>query len=292
MIDFDPLDDVALLALGVLPEAEARAARERLTTDAAAAAEYRELRVVADALGLSAEADATTLSSAQSARMRAAVFAKLGLTASDEAAPSSARSGDAPAAASPAYVNGIANGAPSTAAPVGNRRRVGRARPWFARSEFLAAAAVVLAALFGLDDLRARDVASRAQAVADVSRGRIASAQDAADAAARAFRIASDATSHHYAIPQGSVVAGHGGLVLALAKLPPPPAGKVYQAWTLARGSTAMSPSVTFRPSADGSVLIDLPVDASGLTAVAVSVEPEGGSAAPTTKPTFVRTLG
>jgi len=36
---------------------------------------------------------------------------------------------------------------------------------------------------------------------------------------------------------------------------------------------------------------VQLPVNASGLAAVALSVEPEGGSKAPTSKPTFIQPL-
>jgi anti-sigma-K factor RskA len=286
MSEFDPLDDAALLALGVLPESEARAARGRIAGDAAALAEYHELRSVADAVGLSADADADAdLSAASAARMRASVLAAVRATLSGE------RSSDA---VHPHVVNGVAtNGtAPVSVGSLAERAERRRARPWYARVELLATAAVLVAALIGADDLHERDVAARASALADGSAARIAAAQDAAAQAARAFRISSDGDARRYPIPQGSVVAGHRGIVLALAKLPAPPPGKVYQAWTLARGSTAMTPSVTFRPGADGSALVEVPTDASGLAAVAVSVEPEGGSPAPTSKPTFVRTLG
>jgi hypothetical protein len=50
-----------------------------------------------------------------------------------------------------------------------------------------------------------------------------------------------------------------------------------------------MTPSVTFSPNQNGTTLVPIPVDAGQTAAVAVSVEPEGGSRQPTTKPAFVQ---
>jgi anti-sigma-K factor RskA len=101
---------------------------------------------------------------------------------------------------------------------------------------------------------------------------------------------ASDAK--RYAVPYGTVVTRGASVYLALDALPPLPRGKVYQAWTLARGATAMTPSVTFAPNADGTTLVPLGADARATAAVAVSVEPDGGSRQPTTKPAFVQPFG
>lgn len=95
--------------------------------------------------------------------------------------------------------------------------------------------------------------------------------------------VASDANRYPFA--KGEVLTRGSRLYVALRALPAPPQGKVYQAWTLARGSKKMRPSVTFRPSNDGVAVIALPVDASTIIAVAVSVEPMGGSRQPTTAP-------
>jgi anti-sigma-K factor RskA len=73
--------------------------------------------------------------------------------------------------------------------------------------------------------------------------------------------------------------------------LPAPPKGKVYQAWTLRTGATRMSPSVTFVPNMGGVAVVPIPVDASSIAAVAVSIEPDGGSKQPTSAPTFVLKL-
>lgn len=93
--------------------------------------------------------------------------------------------------------------------------------------------------------------------------------------------------AQHYGVSNGEVVRSGAHLYLAMRLMPAPPAGKVYQAWTLPQGSKRMAPSVTFTPRG-GQVLLRLPVDANRISAVAVSVEPAGGSAQPTSKPVFV----
>src|SRR5665213_2224766 len=101
---------------------------------------------------------------------------------------------------------------------------------------------------------------------------------------------ASDAK--RYTVAYGTVVTRGAHVYLALTSLPPLTRGKVYQAWTLARGAKTVAPSVVFTPSENGLTLVPLRADARSLAAVAVSVEPEGGSRQPTTKPTFVQPLG
>jgi anti-sigma-K factor RskA len=86
-------------------------------------------------------------------------------------------------------------------------------------------------------------------------------------------------------------VTSGGRVYLALRGLPAPPPGKVYQAWTLRRGAKAVAPSITFNPDPSGITLVELPEPASNLAAVALSVEPAGGSEAPTSTPAFVRPL-
>lgn len=96
--------------------------------------------------------------------------------------------------------------------------------------------------------------------------------------------------SQRYAVKDGEVVRHGDRIYLAMRGLPPPPPGKVYQAWTLPAGSKTVVPSVTFAPSG-GSVIVRLPVNAASIAAVAVSVEPKGGSKQPTSTPMFVRPL-
>lgn len=102
--------------------------------------------------------------------------------------------------------------------------------------------------------------------------------------------IIADMTSpgaQHYAVTGGQVLRAGDRVYIAMRNAPRLPAGKVYQAWTLPQGSKRMAPSVTFVPE-KGRVLLRLPVNAAQIAAVAVSVEPVGGSAQPTSKPVFV----
>jgi hypothetical protein len=88
-----------------------------------------------------------------------------------------------------------------------------------------------------------------------------------------------------YRFGRGSVVVHGRNLYIAMHALAQLPKGKVYQAWTLPKGSKTMAPSITFRPGASGETVLRLPVSANAVVAVAVSVEPAGGSKQPTTKP-------
>jgi anti-sigma-K factor RskA len=80
----------------------------------------------------------------------------------------------------------------------------------------------------------------------------------------------------------GSLVVGPSGKgVLVVAGLEPAPAGRTYEAWVV-RGGTA-EPAGTFPGGGTSVVRLDRPVPDGAV--VAVTVEPAGGSAQPTTKP-------
>jgi anti-sigma-K factor RskA len=74
-------------------------------------------------------------------------------------------------------------------------------------------------------------------------------------------------------------------------RLKPVPAGKAYQLWFIKDGAPV--PSVTFKPEQDGHATVEkIPVPESGtLSAAAVTVEPEGGSAQPTSPIVMVGAL-
>ncbi|MHB8146188.1 MAG: anti-sigma factor, partial [Vulcanimicrobiaceae bacterium] len=97
-----------------------------------------------------------------------------------------------------------------------------------------------------------------------------------------------DDNAQRFPVNGGDVVRVRDKLYITMHDVPAPPRGKVYQAWTLPKGSNAMAPSVTFVPDHHGVAVISLPVDARQTAAVAVSIEPDGGSKQPTSKPTFV----
>jgi anti-sigma-K factor RskA len=74
-------------------------------------------------------------------------------------------------------------------------------------------------------------------------------------------------------------------------RLKPVPAGRAYQLWFIKDGRPV--PSVTFKPEADGHAKVErIPVPEGGsLTAAAITVEPEGGSAQPTSPIVLVGSL-
>ncbi len=74
-------------------------------------------------------------------------------------------------------------------------------------------------------------------------------------------------------------------LALLSVDLPAPPAGHVYQAWGMQETGPV---SIGFLPN-HGAAVLD--ADLSGANAVAISVEPEGGSPQPTTEPVLVAKL-
>jgi anti-sigma factor RsiW len=73
-----------------------------------------------------------------------------------------------------------------------------------------------------------------------------------------------------------------GRAVLVARSMPGPPAGKVYQLWLQTPAGT-MSPAGLMPPQSDQTVVLE--GNASTATAVGITVEPQGGSAAPTSEP-------
>ncbi|MGA8575753.1 MAG: anti-sigma factor [Candidatus Cybelea sp.] len=94
-----------------------------------------------------------------------------------------------------------------------------------------------------------------------------------------------DTHARHYQLGEGEAVTHGSRIYLALRALPEPPHGRVYQAWTTAKGSTKPLASSTFVPDARGVALIVLSADARTTADVSVTLEPEGGSKDPSGKP-------
>jgi anti-sigma-K factor RskA len=82
--------------------------------------------------------------------------------------------------------------------------------------------------------------------------------------------------------PGKLVVGSNGAAALVLYRLDAAPAGKTYEAWVI-RGKRAPVPAGLFRGGGNTFVPIDGKVRTGSV--VAVTVEPSGGSTAPTTKP-------
>lgn len=102
---------------------------------------------------------------------------------------------------------------------------------------------------------------------------------------------ASDVTKHQLAIGPATATVYRsrsvGRAVLVTRGLPAPPAGKVYEMW-LQNAAGVMEPAGLM--SHNGTVT--LKGDARAATAVGITVEPVGGSDAPTSKPVAIFDLG
>lgn len=93
--------------------------------------------------------------------------------------------------------------------------------------------------------------------------------------------------------PQGRVlVNSKRGVLLLASNLPPVGPGKTYEFWIIPKGGSPL-PSGLFQSDVNGNAmhLVPGPLDVGATGAVAVSVEPDGGSPAPTTTPIIVAPL-
>jgi anti-sigma-K factor RskA len=250
------LESVALYALGVLPREEAAFVVAFIANDDEARRQYEDLRAAADAVAHTAQ---EPVDSATSARMKERLLARV---RSDAAA--------------------------GTVTP----RRVAAAYPaWLWGTGLAAAAAIVFSLVTVVADINVRGDLAAAQRRATTLQTQLAQNERATarERQTLADLLAPDA--RRYRVADGSVVLRRDRLYFALSNLPAPPKGRVYQAWTAPRGATTMVPGPTFVPNPGGVTVVPLAVDGSRVGVVAVSVEPEGGSKAPTSTPTFVRPL-
>lgn len=243
--DHAMLDEVAVYALGTLPPAEARRVRAHIATCAQCREEYRKLRSTASLIGMSAE----TIGDARSCPSTLLKPRIMSTIAKQSAAP--------PAAAGPkmwpAYLVAAACLAIAIVSSMVNISITSQNRQ-------------LRAELF-----RSADETKKLAQTLNQSRTTIADL------------LSSDAK--HYDVDGGQIVTRAGRVYIAMRSLPQPPHGKVYQAWTLAKGAKKVAPSYTFVPDPNGVAVIALPVDARSMAAVAISIEPEGGSKQPTSKP-------
>jgi anti-sigma-K factor RskA len=251
----DMLDDVALYALGTLPPADARRVRDHIATCDECRSEYAALAPAAALIGLSAETPGD-LANCPSTLLKPRIMREIRKTA-------------------------------AKTAPARETRAPSRIPAWPAY--LVAAACVVIAIGTSLYNVALTGQLHDAQGklAASVTRS-TQLASNLADERSTISEIMS-AGSKHFTAAGGEVVVAHGDkLYVAMQDLAPPPHGKVYQAWTLAKGAKDMAPSVTFVPDRRGVAIVALPVDARLTNTVAVSVEPDGGSKAPTSKPVLV----
>ncbi|MBC5811430.1 MAG: anti-sigma factor [Candidatus Eremiobacteraeota bacterium] len=260
------LDLVAVYALGALPERDARSVEAHLATCSVCRRELSELRAAVDAVALSAEATADEIGGQRSERLKARVMSA---------------------------VRAPQLGANVVSLERARGRAPNRYLPYLAMAAALALLFVGLFDAFGLRAQAGRDRDRIAMLEAKADMQERSSNEARAQLALTESRVADllAPNAQRFPLSGGLVARANNRIVIAVQHLAQPPKGKVYQAWTLRKGAKNMTPSVTFVPDTSGLALIELPDAAANLVAVAVSIEPEGGSKAPTSKPTFVRSL-
>jgi len=245
-----PLGDLAdLYALGALTPAERAEFEAHLAVCAACASEVRAL--VPMVAGLAA----ATTGPVPSADVRRRMMAKVSRS---QPSPSYSRSG------------------------------------WFA-----AAASIIFATVFGTSALRMRDRVTTlegqlrdATVRAEANEQRVADLRRSADGVVSMLNVmlAPDVArvelAGQPAAPSASARAfwsRQRGLVINAANLPPLPAGRTYQLWVLTANPAPISAGL-LRPDSGGraSAMFNTPVDIPQPTAMAVTIEPEGGVPSPT----------
>jgi len=93
--------------------------------------------------------------------------------------------------------------------------------------------------------------------------------------------------------PRGRVfVNPNRGVLLLASNLPPAPRGKIYEMWIIPKGRAPL-PAGLFQSEADGTAMYVRkgPVDIASTGVIAVTLEPETGSQAPTTQPLIAAAL-
>ncbi len=300
------LDLIAIAALGSLERQELAVVSLHLLSCDDCRAEYASLREVSTAIGFTAEA---ALDEERSVQMRDRLHALIGAPAAVSAS-TPARRMLAPATWAAWFVAAAALVFAFFTANSDHllRRDVAAGDARLGRSNARIAATDAQAAQERrrLIDVAAADARANRTLRAEIAARDRTLAQRAALLTAATTRVAAvtsevpqssaDLTAtdaQRYPIGFGTIIRRGERLYVALTALPPIPAGKVYETWTVMKGAKLLklTPGPTFTPSRDGTNVLRLPVAASKVIAVAVTVEPQGGSRIPTSKPLFLRRL-
>ncbi|ROS31304.1 anti-sigma factor [Cellulomonas sp. PhB150] len=259
-------DDVRSLlgayALDAVDDIERRAVERLVATDADAARELADLLAVAARLGSAVAAEPP-------AGLRASVLAAVAREArptsaeapADGAAPSADDS--APLLREPERPAAVPATSHRAATPRGAQR-------WWSLAAAVVIGAAVPSALLVQQHQRAEDASNQQQALADVLRD------------PSAVLVHGDVAGGGTA----TAVLTDDDALFSATGLPALADGKVYQLWVV-NGDEAASAGVL---SADGGSVRRLTDDFSSGDALAMTVEPEGGSAQPTTTPVVVLT--
>lgn len=254
----DMLDQVAVYALGALPATQAQAVRDHMATCAQCRDEYDQLRGAVAAIALTAEAPQTG-AQAPSTLLKARIMRQ---------------------------VKTSANGSDQRSTDIGTAPgRSGSGPVWPA---YLVAAACLAFAIISsvYNIILSGQLNAGKQEVARLSQRDTALSKSLTEERGTLSDVLS-ADSKHYVVGENDVVTRGSHVYIAMRGLPEPPRGHVYQAWSLPKGAKKMVPSVTFVPDR-GVAVVTVTADARDTAAVAVSIEPDGGSKQPTSKPVLV----
>lgn len=145
-----------------------------------------------------------------------------------------------------------------------------------------AAAAVLILAAVGIYSLGLRSQLDESQQEAAVLSNAIAAYAAPDSQTAVLDDVSSDASGF-------AAVTANGEVYLVMSGLEPAPSGKTYQAWFIADGVPVSAGLATVGP--DGLMVLSNDQPAPGTTAVALTIEPSGGSEQPTTDPFVVGEL-
>jgi len=305
--------DVGGAALGALDPAEEADLYAAASVDPAVSAELAAMEAVSAELALLAPV--TPMNRGRSAGIRSRLIARAAATRVGRPVPRGAvpdsehhttRSAARPAASAPHHRAHVAatsagGGAAAVRHPTGTHRVVPfeRQQPAGLGRVIGAVALVagVLIAAFGLYTWRS-NAAARTAATTAVGPDSGAATQLAllrASVAQKDSIIATltgmhtrviDLVSVSTADPMGRVFwdQDQHTFVMYASALKPPPTGKTYQVWLIARGGAAPVSAGTFMPDSAGSAVMSTrnPMEPGTLRRVAVTEEPSGGATAPT----------
>jgi anti-sigma-K factor RskA len=164
--------------------------------------------------------------------------------------------------------------------PVLARRSISAWPGWLA-----AAACVAIAVGFGTQNQRLQHDLVAERATTASQQAALSAANASAEREHRMIADLAASDARRYPFVHGVFVTRGSHLYVAIRAPQSLPKGRVYQAWTVAKGSKVVRPSITFSAPGSSVTMVEIPASAQSLAAVALSVEPEGGSLKPTTKP-------
>jgi anti-sigma factor RsiW len=208
--------------------------------------------------------------------LRASVLAQIARTPQDSVSAREEVSEPVPTPApggrhaAPLRADAVAGEPPSNVTPI--------RRPWATRvSAAVAAAAVVAAAIVGGWAINERNDARHEADIAAAQTAQLAEVLNSPDVQAASAVVAGGGSAAVVRSKSSDVA------LLVTKDLPELPSGQVYEAWTI-KGNGTPVPAGTFQPEGSQTTFKLTPA-AVAAGAVALTVEPEGGSDRPTTTP-------